>query len=189
MNGDTKIKLSRITILLHWLVAFMVIGMLAVGVYMAEREVYALYPWHMSFGQLIFLIVLVQAVRRLKNGWPEAVSEYSFIERLLARGVHYLLLVGVLLMPVFGFSMSVLGGNGVAFFGVQLVARNPDPANLSQVIPFNEPLAGLILTAHGTLGYLLIVAILLHIAGAFKHHLIDKDGTLRRMLGAKVQGD
>lgn len=186
MNVDTKTKLSRTTIFLHWLLAIMVMVMLAVGVTMAEAEIYSLYPWHKSFGQLIFLIVLVQAVRRLKNGWPEPVSTYSHVERVLARSVHYLLLVGVLLMPVFGFLMSALGGNGVAFFGVQLVARNPDPADLSKVIPLNAPAAELMQGAHGILGYLLILAVLLHILGAFKHHLIDKDGTLRRMLGDKV---
>lgn len=186
MNADTKTKLSGTTIFLHWLVALMVMGALAVGVYMASFEVYALYPWHKSFGQLIFLIVLVQVIHRLKNGWPPAVSKYSQPERVLARGVHYLLLVGVLLMPVFGFLMSALGGTGVAFFGLQLVARNPDPSDVTKVIPFNGPLAEVMNTAHGILGYLLILAILLHIAGALKHHLLDKDGTLRRMLGAKV---
>ncbi|MGO4999884.1 cytochrome b [Oceanisphaera sp. W20_SRM_FM3] len=186
MNVDTRTKLSTTTILLHWLVGLLVMGMLVVGVYMANFEVYALYPWHKSLGQLVFLIVLVQAIHRLKNGWPPAVSEYSLAERVLARGVHYLLLVGVLLMPVFGFLMSVFGGNGVAFFGLQLVARNPDPVNVGKVIPLNGPLAEVMNAAHGILGYLLILAILLHIAGAFKHHLLDKDGTLRRMLGAKV---
>ena len=186
MKSDTKTKLSGTTIFLHWLVALMVMGALAVGVVMKSQEVYALYPWHKSFGQLIFLIVLVQAVRRWKNGWPPAVSEYSLAERVLARSVHYLLLMGVLLMPVFGFLMSALGGTGVAFFGWQLVARNPDPANVSKVIPINGPLAEIMSTAHGILGYLLILAILLHIAGALKHHLFDKDGTLRRMLGARV---
>lgn len=186
MNIDTKTKLSRTTIFLHWLLAIMVIIMLGVGVTMTEAEIYSLYPWHKSFGQLVFLIVLVQVIRRWKNGWPEPVSTYSLVERVLARGVHYLLLVGVLLMPVFGFLMSALGGNGVAFFGVQLVARNPDPANLSKVIPLNGPLADLLHTAHGVLGYLLILAVVLHILGALKHHLIDKDGTLRRMLGDKV---
>lgn len=186
MQIDSRTKLSTTTVFLHWLVALMVVGALTVGVYMVNLEVYALYPWHKSFGQLIFLIVLVQVIRRLKNGWPPAVSEYSMAERMLARGVHYLLLIGVLLMPVFGFLMSVLGGNGVAFFGLQLVARNPDPANVSKVVPLNGPLAELMHSAHGLLGYVLILAILLHIAGALKHHLIDKDGTLRRMLGTKV---
>lgn len=186
MNVDTRTKLSTTTILLHWLVAIMVLSMLTVGVYMTNQEVYALYPWHKSFGQLIFLIVLVQVIRRLKNGWPQAVSQYSAAERMLARSVHYLLLVGVLLMPVFGFLMSVFGGNGVAFFGLPLVARNPDPTNLSKVIPLNGPLAEVMSSAHGILGFLLMLAILLHIAGALKHHVLDKDGTLRRMLGAKV---
>ena len=186
MNSDTKTKLSRTTVLLHWIVAITTIGALTIGVYMVENEVKALYPWHMSFGQVIFVFVVAQVVWRLKNGWPETVREYPRAEQLLARIVHYSLLIGVLLMPVFGFLMSALSGNGVAFFGLELVGRNPDPANLDKVIPLNGPIAGLTHTAHWVVGYFLIAAVVLHIAGALKHHLIDKDGTLRRMLGAEV---
>lgn len=186
MNNDTRSKLSRTTVLLHWIVAIGVMGMLTIGVYMAKNEVYALYPWHKSFGQVIFVFAVAQVAWRLKNGWYEPIREYPRMEQLLARTVHYSLLIGVLLMPIFGFLMSVCGGNGVAFFGLELVARNPDPANLSKVIPLNGPIAGFTRTAHWVLGYYLIAAVVLHILGALKHHLIDKDGTLRRMLGEKV---
>ena len=186
MNNDKKNQLSRTTVLLHWIVAIGVMGMLAIGVYMVKNQAYALYPWHKSFGQLIFIFATAQIIWRFKNGWPEPVREYLRIEQLLARTVHYLLLMGVLMMPVFGFLMSVFGGNGVDFFGLEVVARNLDPANLEKVIPINGAIAGITHTAHGLLGYLLIAAIALHIAGALKHHVIDKDGTLRRMLGKKV---
>lgn len=186
MSSDTRSKLSRTTVLLHWIVGIAVMGALTVGVYMVRNKVGALYPWHMSLGQVIFVFVLAQVIWRLKNGWPEPVREYARAEQVLARTVHYVLLIGVLLMPVFGFLMAALGGNGVAFFGLELVARNPDPANLDKVIPLNGPIAGFAHTAHWVVGYSLIAAVLLHIAGALKHHLIDKDGTLRRMLGAKV---
>lgn len=40
---------------------------------------------------------------------------------------------------------------------------------------------------HGWGDYLIIGAVVLHIVGALKHHLIERDGTLRRMLGAEVR--
>jgi cytochrome b561 len=40
--------------------------------------------------------------------------------------------------------------------------------------------------AHTALAYLMLLAVALHIAGALKHHLVDRDGTLRRMLGRKL---
>ncbi len=82
--------------------------------------------------------------------------------------------------------MSALGGQGVAVFGLELFARNPDPADPQKVIALDKGLAEFIGTVHFLVGYLLIVCVGLHVAGALKHHLIDRDGTLRRMLGSEV---
>jgi len=89
-------------------------------------------------------------------------------------------------MPISGFMMSALGGHGVDFFGMELVARNPNPMNPQEVIALNGSLAQIGHTLHYLAGYTLIAAVVLHVIGALKHHVIDKDGTLRRMLGAEV---
>lgn len=183
---DTQAKLSSRTVALHWIVGVMMIALLAVGVYMEENEAYALYPWHKSFGVLILLFVLPRIAWRMKNGWPQAVGDYSTVEKLLSKLVHWLLIIGTLLMPISGFMMSALGGHGVDLFGLELVARNPDPADPQNVLPLNGSLAQLGHTLHGLGGNVLIGAVLLHLVGAFKHHLVDKDGTLRRMLGKTV---
>jgi cytochrome b561 len=82
--------------------------------------------------------------------------------------------------------MSSLGGHGVAVFGIEVVARNPDPADPSSALAHNEAMASFFHFVHHWVGYLLIGALALHVSGALKHHLIDKDGTLRRMLGETV---
>ena len=46
-----------------------------------------------------------------------------------------------------------------------------------------EKLSGLTVGLHWLVGRIMIAAVLLHVAGALKHHFVDKDGTLRRMLG------
>lgn len=56
-------------------------------------------------------------------------------------------------------------------------------------MPLNATLAAIGHTAHFLIGYTLVAALVLHVLGALKHHLIDKDATLKRMLGAEVQGD
>jgi cytochrome b561 len=186
MQNDTQSKLSTNTVLLHWVVAIMMLMLLITGIYMEQNSVYALYPWHKSFGVLIALFVVLRVLWRLKSGWPPPVRNYLSWEQVLSKIVHYLLIIGTLVMPISGFMMSALGGHGVALFGLELVARNPDLANPEQVIPLNEMLAGIAHTLHGIAGYCLLVGILLHIVGALKHHLFDKDGTLRRMLGMRV---
>lgn len=186
MKRDTVTQLSATTIALHWLVAVSIIGLLLVGVYMVETKAYGLYPWHKSFGVIVFLIVLVRVGWRILNGWPEPIRQYPDLERITAKVVHWILILATVLMPVSGFLMSSLGGHGVDLFGVELVARNPDPENPKKVLAHNGDLAGLAHSIHHWVGYILFTAVILHIAGALKHHLMDKDGTLSRMLGRGI---
>ncbi len=181
--NDSKLQLSRPTIALHWIIAWTMIIMLAMGIFMAETETYALYDLHKSIGVLIFFVILVRVVWRLRNGWLEPVSQYTPTEILLSKIVHYVLLIGSVIIPISGFMMSAAGGHGVAVFGLELVAANPDPLNPQKVIALNETLAGIGHELHEIVSYLVIVALILHIVGALKHHIIDKDGTLRRILG------
>ena len=186
MKLDAHSKLSPNTVLLHWLVGGMMIGLLATGLYMEQNEVFALYPWHKSFGVLIALFVALRLAWRVRNGWPSPAGDYTGIEQLLSKMVHHLLLAGTVVMPVSGFMMSAMGGHGVELLGLELVARNPDPADPREVIALDAGLAAIGHTLHGWAGYALIGAVMLHIAGAFKHHILDKDGTLKRMLGAEI---
>ncbi|MGS2724377.1 cytochrome b [Porticoccus sp. GXU_MW_L64] len=186
MNGDTQQKLSTTSISLHWIVAILMIGLLATGIYMEQTSTYALYPWHKSFGVIIAVFVVVRILWRIKQGWPQQVGSYTAIEVFLASLVHWLLIVGTLLMPVSGFLMSAMGGHGVEVFGWTLFHHNPDPNNPDQTAPINAAVAGAAHSMHWIAGYCIIGALVLHVAGAIKHHAVDKDGTLRRMLGKSV---
>lgn len=186
MKLDTQTKLSTNTVFLHWIVAIMMIALLATGLYMEKTETLALYPWHKSFGVLIILFVVLRILWRIKNSWPTPVRDYTKMEKLLSKVIHYLLIIGTVLMPLSGFMMSAMGGHGVALFGFELFARNPDPINPKEVIALNAGVAKFAHSLHGLGGNILIAGVLLHIAGAFKHHIIDKDGTLKRMMGSKV---
>lgn len=186
MNIDTQSKLSAKTVILHWIVGVMMIALLATGTYMESTETLALYPWHKSFGVLIIIFVLYRVFWRVKTGWPTPVRNYTNIEKILSKVVHYLLIIGTVLMPLSGFIMSSMGGHGVALFGIELFARNPDPMNAKEVIALNAGIAKFAHTLHGLGGNILIAGVALHIVGALKHHILDKDGTLRRMLGAEI---
>lgn len=183
---DNKDKLSPVTVSLHWLVGITIIALLAVGIYMKEFEVLGLYNIHKSTGVLIFAFILARVAWRAKNGWPEPAGNYKRTERLLAKITHWVLLAGTVIMPVSGMMMSGAGGYGFGIFSLTIMAPNPDPGNPQEVVPLNETVAELGHELHEITGYLLIAAVLLHIAGALKHHIVDKDGTLRRMLGADI---
>ncbi|MFD2112696.1 cytochrome b [Thiorhodococcus fuscus] len=187
MKLDMPTRLSPNTLALHWIVAIMMIGLLATGLYMAQTSTFGLYPWHKSFGVLIALFVVLRVAWRIRNGWPKPVGDYTSVEKLLAKLVHWLLIIGTVLMPVSGFMMSAMSGHGVPFFGFELFAHNPDPTNPQEVVALNATLAEAGHVLHRWGGYLLIGAVVLHVVGALKHHFVDRDGTLRRMLGTEVR--
>ena len=186
MNLDTSTQFSRTTVFLHWIIAISIIGLMAVGIYMENTSNYSLYPWHKAIGFLIFFVILIRVIWRVKNGWPTPASNYSAFEHSLAKLVHWVLILGTLLMPISGFLMSSLGGHGVDVFGWEVVAFNPDPENPQKALAHNGQIAGFAHSVHYWLGNILIAAIALHILGALKHHIIDKDGTIKRMLGKSI---
>lgn len=179
MQTITKLSLSEIT--LHWIVAVGIICLIGAGLYMSEYEVWSLYPIHKSMGILLFTVIVVRAVMRLQAGWPENISKGKAFEHGIARVVHWVLIIGTLLMPISGMMMSGFGGHGLDIFGLQIIGENIDAAG--KTIPVNGELAGIGHFMHEVLGKVLIASIVLHIVGAFKHHIIDRDNTLRRMLG------
>ncbi|WMW79295.1 cytochrome b [Undibacterium cyanobacteriorum] len=176
-------RLSKLTISLHWIIAATMIVLLAVGIYMAETDAWALYPWHKSFGILIFPVAVARVLWRIKEGWPEPVGDYPRYEQILAKLTHYALLLGTLLMPISGMVFSSMSGHGFELFGIPLAAAHPSPDKPGEVVPVNESLADFAHEAHEVIGWILILAIALHVIGALKHHVIDKDQTLQRMRG------
>lgn len=181
MQKDTLKALSKITIRLHWGVAILMIAILASGIYMTRLEDYDIYPWHKSFGMLALFFAGGRLLWRFYNGWPLALGNYPNWEQFIAKLTHYLLISGTILMPISGMVMSSMSGRPLVFFGVTLFGPNLDQAG--ERIPRAEGLASFAHDAHEIAAYLIIVAILLHILGAFKHHIIYKDNTLKRMLG------
>ena len=135
---------------------------------------------------IIIAFVLTRVIWRILNGWLEPASKYSNIEHLMAKVVHWALIIGTVALPVSGVLMSGAGGHGLAIFGWELLAENIDPNNLEEVIPLNKALAGFSHEIHEIAGNVMIIAIGLHVVGALKHHIIDKDGTLRRMFGTSL---
>ncbi|GGF53619.1 cytochrome b [Alteromonas lipolytica] len=186
MMTDTQQQLSKTTILLHWLVALLMIALLAVGIYMTENKDYSLYGLHKSFGVVVLVLALARVAWRIKNGWPLAAGNYKAWEHKLSHIVHWILIIGTLIMPISGVIMSSMGGHNVPLFGFDLIPANHDPANPQAVLARNAELGEVAEAVHAIVGYLLILCIVLHVAGALKHHIIDKDGTLMRMKGKRI---
>jgi len=187
MANDTKSKFSILTVSLHWFIAFIVINLIAMGKYMVEQQNFNLFEVHKSIGLIVFVFILIRAIWRLKNGWPEPVTVYQAWEHKLARIVHWVLIIATIAMPISGMMMAGGAGYGFGIFGWQIMPIYPDPNDPYNMLMVNETVYRIGHTAHIALGNILAIAVLLHILGAFKHHFIDKDATLRRMLGRTIK--
>ena len=163
--------------LLHWLIALMIFGMLGFGFYMTGLDLsptkLELYSWHKWAGVTVFALVLVRLAWRIGHKPPALPAHMPAIERLAAHAGHHLLYVLMLAIPLSGWLMSSAKGFQTVWFGVlplpDLLAKNPD-------------LGDLLKEMHEALNWALFILVGLHIAGALKHHVIDRDSTLRRML-------
>ena len=180
---DSQQQLSFQTRFLHWVVAFGMIVLVGVGWYMSEAKDRSLYGVHKSVGMLLLVFIVWRLVWRLRNGMPQPVSQQSAALNTLAHAVHWVLLIATVAFPLSGMVMSAMSGNGLSFFGLEILANNPDLANPGRNLPLNRELAGMARNTHGVLLWITASALVLHVVGALKHHIIDKDGTLKRMQG------
>lgn len=163
----------------HWLIALLVIIMLGVGLYMSgldpSPKMFQIYALHKSLGITILFLVILRLLWRLTNGVPIPLPNHKAWEKILAKIIHSLLYLSLLAMPLSGWIMSSAKGFSVSVFNW---------FTLPDLVKPDDHLAELAVEFHELVAYSLIGMILLHIAGALKHHLIDRDDTLRRMLPA-----
>jgi cytochrome b561 len=172
-----------IAIVVHWLMAIAIFGMFGLGLYMVELTYYdSLYktlPYiHKSVGLILAAVLLFRFLWKMTNARPEAISGMSRIEKWAARITHGLSYLLILLIVTSGYLISTADGAPISVFGVIMV-----PAFITD-IPAQEDTAGLV---HFYLGCTLIAVVAFHAAAALKHHFINHDNTLRRMLGLRQQ--
>ncbi len=171
---NTETHFGLISILFHWLMAILLIALLALGLYMVRLplsiEKLRLYGWHKEWGMLALLLVILRSIWRVSNIIPHL--EIPWWEALAARTVHFAFYVFMFAIPLTGWLMTSSSGLPVSFFGWFVF---PD------LISSHTDLIHLFKKTHKWLGYGLIAAIILHVCAALKHHFIDKDDILRRM--------
>ena len=161
---------------LHWLMALLLIGLLALGFYMQDLplspEKLQLYAWHKWAGVSAFLLVLLRLSWRLAHTPPPLPASMPRTMQLAAHAGHLLLYGLMIVIPLSGWLMSSAKGFQTVWFGVLPI---PD------LIGKDKATGELLALVHKSLNLLFVAAILGHVAAALKHHFIDKDGLLDRM--------
>lgn len=165
----------------HWISALLFIGLIALGIYMADLpkapSKFELYDIHKSLGVILLGLVMIRLVWLKLSPNPSVIAN-NRLEHILAHSVRGILYIGLIMMPVSGWVMSNSGGHEVAVF---------DWFTMPMIVPENEAINGVAKTVHSVLGaWILPLIIFVHFAAAMKHHFIMKDPTLARMTGLKA---
>jgi cytochrome b561 len=161
---------------LHWLMSILIIGLLALGLYMHELPLspqkLELYSWHKWFGVTVFMLVWLRLAWRIVHPAPPPSAALSPVLKNTARAAHGVLYVLMVLIPVSGWLMSSAKGFQTVWFGVL-----PIPDLLSR----DKELGDLLQEVHEGLNVALMLTLSGHGAAALWHHFVLKDDTLKRM--------
>jgi cytochrome b561 len=182
---NTDNSYGLLAVVLHWLVAVAVLSLFALGLWMVDLTLYD--PWynrapdiHKSVGVLLFAVVALRLVWRLANPRPRPAPGISPVEARMAVLAHAALYGLMFAVMITGYLIPTANGRPVEVFGLFSV-----PATITG-IEDQENVAGDI---HLDLAIALVALTAVHTLAALKHHFIDRDQTLTRMLGRKPKTD
>jgi len=190
-------RYTKTAVVLHWLIAFCIFGMFALGWYMTDlpkdapkQMAYDIFDWgiytwqlaaeatprafyfnlHKSLGVTILALIIIRILWRFTHRPPALLTSYKVFEKKLANGTHHLLYLLMIALPASGVIMATYSKHGISWFGIPFIKGVE-----------NNPMHEFFADTHENIGIIMLVIIGLHILGALKHKLIDKDGTLKRM--------
>lgn len=159
--------------ILHWLMAIIIIALIAVGITMVrlDDQVPAkfglLFPWHKSFGLLAFILVIARLWVRARKHPPALPAGISGWERRAVKAGTFLFYALMILVPCMGYALSstYTQSDGEFFFGV----------NLPELLPKNDAQYQVFWLLHRIGAFMLLGLLAFHVLGALKHRFFDRN--------------
>jgi cytochrome b561 len=178
---------SRAAIALHWLIALLILGNFIGGLLMedllapeassAQKQLgFTIVQLHKSFGLTVLVLSLARMALRLTSGVPAYPGHMTAVERGLAKATHWGFYAVMILVPLSGWLMVSTSPLGfpTLWFGLFEWPHLPfetDKATSEAASEFHEIMA-----------FVGVGLFVLHVGGALKHHFLDRDDVLSRML-------
>lgn len=168
------VRYPALTRWLHRLIALLMLSMIGLGWYISGLEYedpgyQFLRQLHRTVGLLLFPLGLAHLYAYACLPRPAMVAMPPK-QLLLARLAHYFLLYVVIAIPVAGYLMS--GDKLVILGGYQVPA----------IVELSKDVRKTLFEVHELLAWMTLLVVIVHAAAALKHHFIDKDDTLKKML-------
>ena len=175
--GNTNAEWGAVSKLLHWLMAVGVIAAAAIALISEDlsssRQRYEWMVYHKSIGLTLLGLLLLRLAWRLSNPTPAMPAGLPVWQHWAAKFSHGLLYLLLLWMPITGWLAHSASGLPLKWFGLYrvpgLIEKDSGAKHLAEDL-------------HGIGAWVLAVLFALHVAAALKHHFIDRDNVLRRML-------
>lgn len=179
-------RYTGVAIILHWVIAVAILGQISLGLYMTRLGnsqiglKFALYQFHKSVGISILALTLARLVWRLLHKPPPASAGQPAWERRAAHATHLAFYAFMIGLPLTGWIIvsSTPLDIPTVLFGVVPLPNLPGLNTLSDSAGISATFADI----HAVAAYFLLATVVLHIAAALKHHMIDRDEVLWRML-------
>ena len=170
-------RYTQTAVTLHWLMFLLIFAAFPLGLYMHDLPLspykLRLYSYHKWIGVTVFLFALIRVYWRSTHRPPAMPDSMLRWEKIAAESVHYLLYVLIFLIPVTGWLMSSAKGFQTVWFGV---------LPLPDLVGKDKELGKLLEEVHSTLNFLMLAVVCAHVGAALKHHFIERDDILTRML-------
>lgn len=178
MLKNTTQAYGSVSKCLHWIIALVIIGMFALGLWMVDLSYYDSWyvkapHYHKSVGILLGAAMVLRLIWRWINPKPKHIVSHKPWEVILASTVHTLLYLLVFVIIATGYLIPTADGRCIEVFNWFTVP------SIGTLLEDQEDVAG---DVHYWLAIILIGLAILHALAAIKHHLLDKDATLKRML-------
>ncbi len=171
-------RYSLLAMALHWLLALAIVGAFGVGLYMTGLPFsparLKLYNWHKWAGVSILALSALRLLWRLYKKPPADLAMPAW-QAIAAHATHWALYALFFAVPLAGWAYSSAAGFPIVWFGL---------LPLPDLVSPDKSLAETLKLVHKFLAYGLAALVLAHVAAALKHHFVDRDGLVQRMLPA-----
>lgn len=185
--GNTSATYGAVTKTFHWLTALLILTAIPLGLvanwlpYETSAQLATkswLFSLHKTVGIMAFFTALGRILWALSQPKPGLLNADRKLESFAAETVHWLLYVSMMIVPLSGWLHHAATSGFAPIWW-------PFGQNLP-LVPKSEAVAGFFAAWHWVFTKVLAATVLLHIAGALKHHFVDRDDTLRRMLPGRT---
>jgi cytochrome b561 len=169
---------AKSAIAMHWIIALLIFAAFGLGLYMTDIPGFTptklkLFSYHKWIGITVLIFAVLRVLWRLTHPAPGPVPGLPKWQHAAAEAAHLGLYLLILAVPLTGYLLSVAAGVKVVYLGLWEL---PMPFDKSDAL---KDIFGM---AHEWLNWTMAAIVVLHILAALKHHVVDRDGTLRRMV-------